>query len=48
MERGTAYTPEETDIRFHLHAFTDPRMHEKRGPVIIESGHGIYLFDRDG
>ena len=48
MERGAAHTPEQTDVRFHLHAFTDPGEHERRGPVIIERGRGIYLFDRDG
>ena len=48
MERNAPCTPEQTDIRFHLHAFTDPGEHERKGPVIMERGRGIYLFDSHG
>lgn len=48
MERRPPRTPEEADIRFHLHAFTNPGEHERKGPVIVERGRGIYLFDRHG
>ena len=48
MNRSADRTPEETDVRFHLHGFTDPEEHERRGPVIMERGRGIYLYDRDG
>ena len=32
MERGAARTPEEFDVRFHLHAFTDPGEHGSSQP----------------
>ena len=39
---------EEKDIAYHLHPFTDPLTHEKCGPLVIEKGEGIYLFDSAG
>lgn len=40
--------PSALDIATHLHAFTDLSHHEKTGPHVIDSGHGIYLVDSDG
>ncbi len=41
-------SPEARDIANHLHGYTDPRKHLELGPLIIERGEGIYVFDREG
>ncbi|MGI6247604.1 MAG: aspartate aminotransferase family protein [Pseudochelatococcus sp.] len=41
-------TPEERDIAHHFHGYTDARRHEEIGPMIIESGQGIYVTDNSG
>ncbi|KAF4558718.1 aspartate aminotransferase family protein [Pseudomonas sp. CES] len=37
-----------SDIQHHLHPYTDARQHEQVGPLIIERGEGIYVYDTDG
>lgn len=37
-----------TDISVSLHPYTDARAHERQGPVIIERGKGIYVYDEAG
>lgn len=37
-----------TDISTTLHPYTDARAHEKQGPVIVERGRGIYVYDDAG
>jgi len=39
---------EARDIRFHLHSYTNARLHEETGPLVIERGDGIYVFDSEG
>jgi len=39
---------EARDIRFHLHGYTNARLHEKVGPLVIERGEGVYVFDSEG
>ena len=39
---------EARDIRFHLHSYTNARLHEATGPLVIERGEGIYVFDSEG
>jgi len=39
---------EAIDTRDHLHPFTDARAHEQLGPMIIDRGSGIYVFDNRG
>jgi 4-aminobutyrate---pyruvate transaminase len=41
-------TDAERDIRFHLHAQTNPASHEDTGPLIIPGGDGPYVFDSEG
>lgn len=41
-------TDAERDIRFHLHAQTNPASHEDTGPLIITRGDGPYVFDSEG
>jgi len=36
------------DVANHLHAFTNLRQHEIDGPLVIERGEGIYVWDDRG
>ena len=39
---------EARDIAYQLHAYTDARRHEQEGPLVIERGEGIHVFDNNG
>lgn len=39
---------DQADKQFVLHPFTNPSAHESAGPLIIERGDGIYLWDDKG
>lgn len=41
-------SPEARDVAYHLHSFTNARVHEETGPLIIERGEGIYVYDNEG
>lgn len=36
------------DIAYHLHPATNARRHEQTGPMIIERGEGIHVYDDQG
>ncbi len=36
------------DIAYHLHPYTNARKHEAEGPLIIDSGEGVYVTDDGG
>lgn len=36
------------DITTILHPYTDARAHEKQGPIVMERGKGIYVYDDAG
>lgn len=36
------------DISTTLHPYTDARVHEEKGPLIIDRGEGIYVYDSTG
>jgi 4-aminobutyrate--pyruvate transaminase len=36
------------DIATELHPYTDARLHEQIGPIVIERGNGIYVYDTTG
>jgi 4-aminobutyrate--pyruvate transaminase len=36
------------DITTILHPYTDARAHERQGPIVIERGKGIYVYDDAG
>lgn len=36
------------DIATELHPYTDARLHEQTGPIVIERGNGIYVYDNTG
>lgn len=38
----------EKDVRHQLHPYTDARVHQEVGPLIIERGEGIYVYDDQG
>ena len=41
-------SPAARDVQYFLHPFTNFEAHEKQGPIIIDRGEGIYLFDDEG
>ena len=36
------------DIAFQVHPYTNARKHERTGPMVIERGEGIYVYDDQG
>ncbi|MDP9195817.1 MAG: aminotransferase [Pseudomonadota bacterium] len=36
------------DVASHLHPFTNLKLHEERGPFIIERGKGVFVYDTEG
>ncbi|HHJ4328238.1 TPA: aspartate aminotransferase family protein [Klebsiella pneumoniae] len=38
----------EKDINYHLHPYTDARLHQQTGPLVIERGEGIHVYDDQG
>jgi 4-aminobutyrate--pyruvate transaminase len=36
------------DIAYYLHPYTNLKVHEKEGPLIITEGKGIYVYDENG
>ena len=43
----TAATKElrELDVKHLFHPYTNPRQHEQAGPIVIERGEGVYVYD---
>lgn len=39
---------EARDIAFHMHSYTNAIAHEEIGPMIMERGEGIHVFDNNG
>jgi 4-aminobutyrate---pyruvate transaminase len=36
------------DIAYQIHPYTNARRHERTGPIVIERGSGIYVYDDQG
>jgi len=36
------------DVRFQLHPYTNAIVHQRTGPVVIDRGEGIYVYDDQG
>src|SRR5579863_6792103 len=36
------------DVATELHPYTDARLHEQTGPIVIDRGQGIYVYDSAG
>ncbi|MGO1118513.1 aspartate aminotransferase family protein [Rhodovibrionaceae bacterium A322] len=41
-------SPAARDIANQFHPYTNARLHEQNGPVIIENGKGVYVYDDQG
>ena len=41
-------SPSARDLAYSFHPWTNARAHEERGPTIIESAKGIYVYDDQG
>ncbi|MDZ5695955.1 aspartate aminotransferase family protein [Chelativorans sp. M5D2P16] len=39
---------EARDVAYQLHSYTDARRHEETGPLVIERGEGIHVYDNNG
>ncbi|MCR9109351.1 aspartate aminotransferase family protein [Marivita sp. XM-24bin2] len=39
---------EARDIAYHFHSYTNARLHEENGPLIMDRGEGVYVFDTHG
>ena len=48
MNENRTTTLSRIDIATELHPYTDARLHEKMGPIVIERGQGIYVYDTAG
>ena len=45
---ATPNSIEARDIAYHLHAYTNAKKHLETGPLVIESGDGVYVQDSSG
>src|ERR1700675_276418 len=45
---STTRSTRERDIAHLLHGYTNLKAHENKGPMVIESGEGIYVTDSAG
>ncbi|CAN7807051.1 aspartate aminotransferase family protein [Paraburkholderia hospita] len=44
----TLSTTEQRDAAYHLHGYTDASQNVKTGPMVIERGEGVYVYDNQG
>ena len=43
-----ANSVEARDAAYHMHSYTNARKNEAEGPLVIERGEGIYVYDNEG
>lgn len=41
-------SPSARDVAYQIHPYTNARRHERIGPIVIERGSGIYVYDDQG
>ncbi len=41
-------SPEARDIAYHLHPYTNAKKHLEAGPLIIDRGEGVFVYDNNG
>ena len=41
-------SPEARDIAYHLHSYTNAVAHQEQGPMVMERGEGIHVYDNQG
>ncbi|MDX3924289.1 MAG: aspartate aminotransferase family protein [Shinella sp.] len=44
----TPNSAEGRDIAYHLHGYTNAVKHEETGPLVIDRGEGVYVYDNSG
>lgn len=45
---NTPNSPEARDTAYHLHGYTNAKRHEEIGPLVIDRGEGVYVYDNHG
>ena len=48
MNKILPNSAEARDVAYHFHGYTNARAHEENGPVIMETGKGVRVFDNNG
>ncbi|HRO12906.1 MAG TPA: aspartate aminotransferase family protein [Amaricoccus sp.] len=48
VPRPNPNSQEGRDIAYHLHAYTNARKHLEVGPLVIERGEGVHVYDNAG
>lgn len=48
MKKILPNSAEARDVAYHFHGYTNARAHEENGPVIMETGKGVRVFDNNG
>ena len=46
--RGLPNSIQARDVEYVLHPVTNARKHEEIGPIVIDRGEGIYVYDDQG
>jgi len=41
-------SPEARDIEYHFHPYTNARLHQQTGPLVLDHGEGVHVFDSAG
>ena len=47
-ERFAPNSQEAKDIAYHFHPYTNPAQLAEQGPMILNKGKGVYVYDNDG
>jgi 4-aminobutyrate--pyruvate transaminase len=47
-ERFSPNSQEAKDIAYHLHPYTNPAQLADQGPMILNKGKGVYVYDNEG
>ncbi len=47
-ERFSPNSQEAKDIAYHLHPYTNPAQLAEQGPMILNKGKGVYVYDNEG
>lgn len=48
MNQPVSSSLQSKDIQYQLHPYTNARLHQEVGPLIIERGEGVYVYDEQG
>ncbi|AJX93966.1 aspartate aminotransferase family protein [Burkholderia pseudomallei] len=45
---ASSLSTEQRDAAYHMHGYTDAAQNVKTGPLVIDRGEGVYVFDNQG